>query len=862
MPEQIPTPSPRPDSPSPSIQSSVPLSTQAETQNHLLQALVDNVGQIGDRLQLLEERVAGTEELNPSIDFFNINQQNAMVNSIVTTTLPIDTHVKNDIKAKILEKKYVDFINLLPGRPQPPETLALSLDPSSGQTTIVASPIKKRGGELSLQDWSRAWNIFQAILISGLGSLNLVLGMAKHAKEVYDLAAANCDWRSYDTNFRQLIESGEVSWGQVHLELLNLARSKLTPTPTTHSNRPIPQGYCIAFHRIGSCSRLNCQYLHKCFSCQGPHSFLRCTLYSFRPPGPPFAPKHRLPDSPFVPQIPPKPLHLNPNISGRTHLKPPVSPISEGRTELQECVGLPTPIKVDILSLHLCKYDKILSAKLVSGFRHGFDLGFRGHASCNLNTSNLTSAKSHPEVITKSISEEIAAGRVMGPFLRPPFDIFQVNPIGVVPKKTPGTFRFITNLSSPASQSINDNIHDIFAEVSFSTIEDAIRHIIAVGPGAFLAKSDIESAFRLIPIHPNQYHLLVFKWNDSFFFDRCLPMGARSSCQIFELFSSALQHIINQAGVPHSLHYLDDFLFINSSAHNCSIDLNKFLEICKEINVPISTKKTVFPTQCITFLGFEINTLLETIKIPEDKILRAKNEIISLLEKSKCTLKELQSLLGLLQFTCKVIVPGSAFLGQLYRLTIGCTRPFHRIRLSSNAKQDLRIWLLFLQSFNGVTLYREQLFLSPSVQKIFTDASKTLGLGAVFGNKWFSIPWPSQWWTQQNITLLELVPIVQALEIWGPLLRNKCVQLNTDNQALTHVINTQSSKETLVRILVRKLVLLALKFNVLVRAVHLPGKLNSLSDALSRLQVAQFHLLHPSADSYQTITPPLPERLP
>ena len=488
-------------------------------------------------------------------------------------------------------------------------------------------------------------------------------------------------------------------------------------------------------------------------------------------------------------------------------------------------------------------------------------MGFRGHASCNLKTSNLASAKLHPTVVQEAISEEVAANRISGPFNSPPFDRFQINPIGVVPKKAPGSFRFITNLSSPASHSINDKIHDIFAEVSYSTIEDAIKHIISIGPGAFLAKSDIEKAFRLIPIHPDQYHLLVFKWGDSFFYDRCLPMGARSSCQIFELFTSALQHIMDKSKIPHSLHYLDDFLIINSNFQNCQTDLNKFLSICKDINIPISAKKTVAPTQCINFLGFEIDTLAETIRLPEDKLTRAKNEILILLGKSKCTLRELQSLLGLLQFTCKVIVPGRAFLGNLYTLTSGCSRPFHRIRLSINAKKDLKIWLEFLESFNGVSLYREILFLTPSIH-IFTDAAKSLGHGAVFKNQWFSVPWPSSWWSEQNITFLEFVPIVQALEVWGPTLQNKCVQLNTDNQALAHIINSQTSKEDLVRILLRKLVLLALKHNILVKAAHIPGKLNSLSDALSRLQVAEFLRLHPSADISPTTTTPLPMSLP
>ena len=61
--------------------------------------------------------------------------------------------------------------------------------------------------------------------------------------------------------------------------------------------------------------------------------------------------------------------------------------------------------------------------------------------------------------------------------------------------------------------------------------------------------------------------------------------------------------------------------------------------------------------------------------------------------------------------------------------------------------------------------------------------------------------------------------------------------------------------------LVRKLVLLALKFNILFSAKHLPGKVNIYSDALSRLQVSKFQTLMPQADLQPTRIPPLPELL-
>ena len=506
-------------------------------------------------------------------------------------------------------------------------------------------------------------------------------------------------------------------------------------------------------------------------------------------------------------------------------------------------------------------YDPILKTKLINGFKNGFDLGYRGIPNNDLNVSNLSSVKDNTSIIDAAISKELTAKRISGPFKYPPFKNFQINPIGIVPKKNPGSFRMITNLSSPSGTSINDKIADIFSNVSYVSFDEAIKIIIAAGPHAFLSKSDIQSAFRLLPIHPNQYHLLSFRWNNLYYYDRCLPMGARSSCQLFELFSSALQFILENKEIKFIVHYLDDFLIANSSFNKCKDDLDLFLSTCKALNIPIALDKTFTPSQNIQFLGLDIDTVAETIKVPSEKIHKARTEIMKILNLKKCTLRDWQSLLGLLQFMCRAVVPGRAFLQNLYRVMVGCSKPFHRIRITKNIKKDLLIWLEFLKHFNGVSLYRDEMFLSPTSIHIFTDSSQSLGTGAVWENNWFALPWPSAWWSFQNITFLELMPIVLAIETWGHFWKNKCVIFNTDNLALVFVINKQSSKEDLVRQLIRRLVLTALKHNILLKAVHIPGNFNTLSDCLSRLQIARFFTLHPTAHKNPSSTTPLPLKL-
>ena len=81
---------------------------------------------------------------------------------------------------------------------------------------------------------------------------------------------------------------------------------------------------------------------------------------------------------------------------------------------------------------------------------------------------------------------------------------------------------------SPGS-SVNDFIPEECSSVHYASIIDAISVIKRKGAGCFMAKTDVKSAFRIIPIHPNDFALLGMKWQNAYYFDRCLPMGCSSS---------------------------------------------------------------------------------------------------------------------------------------------------------------------------------------------------------------------------------------------------------------------------------------------------------------------------------------------
>ena len=329
-------------------------------------------------------------------------------------------------------------------------------------------------------------------------------------------------------------------------------------------------------------------------------------------------------------------------------------------------------------------------------------------------------------------------------------------------------------------------------------------------------------------------HLLGFKCKDYYYFDNCLPMGCSSSCQLFELFSTSLEWIISQklqgVGV---IHVLDDFLFIAPSYQACQSALNLFLKICEDIGVPISMEKTFGPSQSMPFVGIQLDTVLMEASLPEDKVIKFSKLLDEIMSTKTSTLKEVQSLTGMLNFACGIIAPARAFTRRLYDITIGIVKPFHHVKIN---KQIKLVWKEFLSNHNRKTFLLDYIWLSNTHLQLFTDSCTTIGFGGYFQDNWFFGKW-SPMCLGLNIALLELYPICLALHLWGDQLRNKCITINTDNMAIVYVINNCTSKDSLIMLLVRRLVLLCMRLNILLRAQHYPGHLNKICDFLSRDQV-------------------------
>lgn len=534
---------------------------------------------------------------------------------------------------------------------------------------------------------------------------------------------------------------------------------------------------------------------------------------------------------------------------------------SQKATTKPETPGFKTvnssPVNPTVLSSLLLGYDHEKAEYLVTGFTNGFSLGCTVIPPRPTSIpNNQPSAVNNAEVVTKKIEKERKLGRIVGPFRKyPSLPNYRISPLGVVPKKTPGEFRMIHNLSFPKGDSINDGIPEENSKVQYSSIQDAIAFIKRSNKRIFLGKVDVEGAFRIIPIRPDDRPLLGFHWDEKFYFDANLPMGSSSSCQIFESFSTALEWIgLTKLGISGLMHMLDDFLFMAPSESKCKKDMDNFAKMCAELGVPLAPEKTMGPATSLPFLGITLDTVLMEARLPPDKVEKCLATLRNFRHRHKVTLVELQSLVGLLNFACSVVLPGRGFLRRLIDLTIGPTKPYHHVRLTSQTKLDIDLWIEFLQDYNSSPFFLHDAFITGDHLNLYTDASGSIGYGAICGKRWFYGLWPESW-REYNISTLELFPIVLSVATFGHEWRNRNVCFFTDNIALVPIINKQTSRDSKIMFLIRELVLLCLKFNVVFMARHVPGRQNVLADRLSRFQIREFRKLAPWADEHPTQTP-------
>ena len=231
-------------------------------------------------------------------------------------------------------------------------------------------------------------------------------------------------------------------------------------------------------------------------------------------------------------------------------------------------------------------------------------------------------------------------------------------------------------MSSSEGSSVNDGIKEPWCSLFYATVIDTACGIIAYGRGAQLIKLDIRNTYRVAPIHPDDKWLMGMMWEDSLLVDTALPFSLHSAPKIFTTLANAAEWMVRQQGVEFVIHYLDDFLVITAvHEHQGNHAMRLLLKTFEHLGLPIAWDKLEGPSPCLTFLGFELDSIRGEIRLSQQKLSEIRSELHRWLDKKSCTKRDLESLVGRLSQASPVVKPGKTFMRHLFEALTNPTGP-------------------------------------------------------------------------------------------------------------------------------------------------------------------------------------------
>lgn len=466
---------------------------------------------------------------------------------------------------------------------------------------------------------------------------------------------------------------------------------------------------------------------------------------------------------------------------------------------------------------------------LLDGLRNGFRITDAGSDFTNAHSQNHKSAL-NPAMkvqVESELKRQIAEGHYIKAKTKPAI----ISPLAAIPKDD-GSIRLIHDASRPEGYALNDYTEN--HSVKYKTIKDACK---LAKRGYFCAKIDLKNAYRKVGVHPDDYKATGIAWKfhdqeeETYLFDSRLCFGSKCGPSHFTRISNAVTRIAQRHGYESVLCYIDDFLLVFESRKKCNEALHFLLSLLRRLGFDISWKKVVCPTQTIQFLGIEIDTRECVLSLGEKKLSELHAKLLAFKNRARASKRQLQSLAGSLNWACQVLRGGKFFLRRILDNISHMVGPNHKIRLTNEFNADLSWWLCYLHDFNGKVYYRDL-----SDVHVHVDACKK-ACGLFYAGRWkysvFKYDWPLV--DSMHINYKEVCAVVDSVRQWAPEWSGRTVVIHTDSAVAKAVINKGRSKNSYINSLLRNMCWLSLKYAFDIRAIHVPGVINSIPDCISRL---------------------------
>lgn len=303
---------------------------------------------------------------------------------------------------------------------------------------------------------------------------------------------------------------------------------------------------------------------------------------------------------------------------------------------------------------------------------------------------------------------------------------------------------------------------------------------LAESKNIVLFKSDVSSAYRIIPMSPYWQALQAVKIDGQYHVDRCNTFGNAASQRLFCAFSSLVLWIAeNVYDVHDMLSYIDDNFSWDYATQKkyyepykklLPIKQARLLQLWDILGIPHDIKKQEHG-HVLTIIGFEVDVRRMRVRIPKaalDKILPKIESLYTskAIETTKTTVKDIRQIAGKVNWTIEVnplLRPG---VDCLYRLVTGRMDPKETCTIDEETQQNL-IWLAkHLRKPNGISfMYSIAWSRDEATQIIYATTLKGGMSFYIPRNQLLKyVPFPPQLTTDRELSLYGLANVACAIE--------------------------------------------------------------------------------------------------
>ena len=223
------------------------------------------------------------------------------------------------------------------------------------------------------------------------------------------------------------------------------------------------------------------------------------------------------------------------------------------------------------------------------------------------------------------------------------------------------------------------------------------------------------------------------------------------------------------------------------------------------------------PSTIMTFIGILFNTEKMTLEVTPERLVEIKSLLTVWLNKETASIKEIQSLLGKLNFIAACVRPGRIFISRMLKwLKVLYHADNNTHPIPNYVKKDIQWWNRFLHAYNGISMMMTDEFSKPD--EVFSSDSCLNACGGFWQGKFFHAQFPEK---IKKLNILEMVSVIICLRLWRHYFRGKRIRIFFDNCCVCSVVNSGRAQCEELQGCLRKLAFLCAINECEVRAVHL-----------------------------------------